>query len=86
MIFKKHARTTLQKANRIAGSFSYLLNNRHLSQKTKMLLYKVTIRTIRPILVYGFPIWFTISPIVAKELDIFERKILRKCVNKHFVN
>lgn len=45
-------------------------------------MYKVA---IRPILLYGFPIWFTISPIVAKELEVFERKILRKCINKHYL-
>ncbi|KAI8128067.1 Zinc finger protein 271 [Lucilia cuprina] len=55
----------------------------YLPRENKLLLYKVTIRSV---LLYGFPIWFTISPIVAKELEIFERKILRKCINKHYVS
>lgn len=81
--FNIHARTTLQKAKHISGMFSYLLNNKHLPQETKLLLYKVAIRSV---LIYGFPIWFSISPIVAKELDIFERGILRKCTSMNYVS
>lgn len=81
--FNPHARSMLQKANQITGMFSRLFNSKHLPEKTKLLLYKVA---IRPVLMYGFPIWFTISPIVAKELEIFERKILRKCIDKHYVS
>lgn len=79
--FNSHARATLQKTKKILGSFSYILNSKHLPQATKLLLYKVA---IRPVLTYGFPIWFTISPTVAKELEIYERRILRKCVNRHY--
>lgn len=81
--FNNHARMALQKAKRIAGMFSRILHSKYLSQNTKLLLYKVA---IRPVLLYGFPIWFTISPIVAKELEIFERRILRKCIDKNFEN
>lgn len=41
---------------------------------------------IRSVLLYGFPIWFSISPVVAMEMEIFERKVLRKCVNKNYQN
>ncbi|XP_075150698.1 uncharacterized protein LOC142224797 [Haematobia irritans] len=81
--FNDHGRNSLQKAKRVLGSFSYIMNSRYLPQKTKLLLYKVA---IRPLLTYGFPIWFSISPIVIKELEIFERKILRKCINKHYAS
>lgn len=81
--FNNHARTALAKSKRICGMFSSLLNSKYLPENTKLLLYKVA---IRPILIYGFPIWFAISPLVAKELEIHERKILRKCINKHFEN
>lgn len=81
--FNKHARSLVQKAKRLLGMFSYILNNKYLPINTKLLLYKVAIRSV---LVYGFPIWFTISPTVANELEIFERKVLRKCVNKNYEN
>lgn len=37
---------------------------------------------IRPIISYSFSSWFTISPTVAKELEKFERTILRFCSGK----
>lgn len=83
MKFNTHARGTLQKAKRVAGMFSSLWNNKYLPINTKLLLYKVCIRSL---VFYGFPIWFTISPTVGKELEIFERKILRKCIGKNYVN
>lgn len=79
--FNNHGRNLLTKVKRITGMFSGLMNSKYLPQNTKLLLYKVAVRSS---LVYAFPIWFTISPIVAKELEIFERRILRKCVNKNF--
>lgn len=79
--FNKHARAYLSKAKRICGIFSHLMNSNYLASRTKLLLYKVAIRSV---LIYGFPIWFTISPTVAAELEVLERTILRKCVNKHF--
>lgn len=83
MKFNIHARSVMQKTKGILVKFSYLLNSKYLPQNTKLLLYKVAIRSI---LAYGFPIWFSISPIVAKELEILERKILRKCVNKSYIS
>lgn len=73
----------MKKGKGVLARFAYVLNNKHLPQKTKLLLYKVA---IRPILLYGFPIWFSISPTVAKELEVLERKIIRKCINKNFIN
>mgnify|MGYP003440373521 CR=1 FL=1 len=63
--------------------FSALLNSRHLPKNTKLLIYKVAIRSV---LIYAFPIWFTVSPSVAKKLEIFERSVLRKCINKNFAS
>lgn len=79
--FNNHARTALSKTKGVCGMFTNLLNSKYLPEKTKLLLYKVA---LRPILLYGFPIWFAISPSVAKELEILERKIIRKCINKFF--
>ena len=73
--FNNHGRMLLAKVKRVSGMFSGLINSRYLHESTKLLIYKVAIRSI---LVYAFPIWFTISPTVAKDLEIFERTILRK--------
>ena len=79
--FNYHARICLNKARGIKMLFGRLLNSKYLSDNTKLLIYKMS---IRPILLYAFSIWFTISPTVMKEFEIFERKILRLCINKHF--
>lgn len=79
--FNNHGRVQLAKAKRIAGMFSGIMNSKGLPQRTKLLLYKVAIRSA---LLYAFPIWFSISPVVAKELEIFERNVLRRCINKNF--
>lgn len=81
--FNNHARSSLRKARAIAGMFSNLLSNKYLSKNTKLLLYKVAIRSV---MVYGFPIWFSISPTVASELEKFERKVLRKCIGRNYVD
>ena len=79
--FNNHARIILTKTKGICGMFSTLFNSKYLPINTKLLLYKVA---LRPVLLYGFPIWFSISPTVAKKLEILERKVLRKCVNKFY--
>lgn len=81
--FNDQVRLNLQKANRMKGAFSKLFNSKYLSKDTKLLLYKVS---IRPILLYAFSIWFTISPTLMKKMEIFERHILRKCIDKNFVS
>lgn len=83
MKFNVHGRNKISMAKKIRGMFSGLLNNKFLSQKTKLLIYKVA---IRPAIMYAFPIWFSISPAVAKELEVFERSILRKCLGKNYQN
>lgn len=79
--FNKHARLVLAKSYKILGSFAKILCNKSLPVKTKLLLYKTS---LRPVFLYAFPIWFNVSPIVIKELEIFERKVLRNCIGKYF--
>lgn len=78
-IFNMHARKVLNREKIVSMTLKPLLNSKQMSGKTKTLMYKTL---IRPILTYGFSIWFTISPIVAKEMEIFERKLLRFCCGK----
>lgn len=60
-----------------------LFINRHLSQKAKLVIYKVCIRSA---ILYGFPVWFSISPTVMIELEILERSCLRLCINANYEN
>jgi uncharacterized protein YlbG (UPF0298 family) len=79
--FNSHVKETLKKANGAYSLLRPLLANIHLIPKTKTLLYK---QMIKPILTYGFPIWFCCSTTYAKKLELFERKILRHCLNKYY--
>jgi hypothetical protein len=81
--FNGHVKESLIKANRTYFLLRPLFGNIHLSEKTKLLSYK---QLIKPILTYGFPIWFTCSTTYAKKLELFERKILRHCLNKHYAS
>lgn len=79
--FNDHARTVLGKAVGRFHSLLPVLRSSYLNKKIKLLIYKVA---IRPMILYGVPIWFPISPSVASKLEMFERKVLRLCVNKNF--
>lgn len=79
--FNKHGRAALKKAKNAFYSLKFLFYNKALSSKTKLLMYK---QLIRPVISYAFPIWHAISPVVAKEMEIFERKIIRLAINKNY--
>lgn len=77
-----HAKYAMEKAVKARRMLSPLLQMGNLlSVDTKLLIYK---QLIRPVLTYGFPCWLQVSPSIAKKIAIFERKILRTCVNKKF--
>lgn len=46
----------------------------------KLICYK---QLIRPVLMYGFPVWFNVSSHQMEKLRIFERKCLRTCTDYH---
>lgn len=79
--FNSHVRKSIAKCQRIKGMFSGMLISKYLQFRTKRLLYKTC---IRPVLMYAFPIWFSCSPTVMKEVEILERKVLRLCVDRHY--
>lgn len=81
--FNQYGRNAKNKRLRIKVMFVKLFINRHLSQKAKLLIYKVCIRSA---ILYGFPVWFSISPTVMKELEILERSCLRLCINANYEN
>lgn len=65
--FNIHARKTKEKAIKVTNMLTPYLRHQSLQKSTKLLFYKTL---IRPIMIYAFPCWFTISPTVAKELEI----------------
>jgi hypothetical protein len=76
--FNFHAYSILSKANYAMHLINPLLRRHNgLNKSTKLLLYK---QLIRPILTYGYPVWFTISPTIMNHISVFERKILRLCI------
>lgn len=80
--FNDHGKSVLNKVYKIRGFFGRILTHKSLPIKTKLLIYKTC---FRPVLLYGFPIWFFISPTLMNKFEIFERKILRSCVDKNFI-
>lgn len=76
-----HVKIALKKAIGVHNMMRPLLKQRYFSVKTKLLIYK---QSIRPILTYGSPIWFSVSPSVAQQLEKFERLVLRNCTGLHF--
>lgn len=81
--FNEHAKFVLNKVYKIKGYFGRILYHKSLPIRTKLLIYKTC---LRPVLLYGFPIWFSISPTVMKKFEIFERNVLRSCIGKNFVS
>lgn len=79
--FNRHARLVKEKAIKVSNMLTPYLRHSSLQTKTKLLFYKTL---IRPVLLYGFPCWFSVSKSVALELEILERKILRFCIHKNF--
>ena len=77
--FNSHINSIIKKANFAFHLVHPLMRIRQgLPTLTKLLLYK---QLIRPIITYGFPVWFTISKSYMEKISRFERKILRVCTN-----
>jgi hypothetical protein len=77
--FYQHIKNSIAKSRKSFHSFKNLIYNRKgLSTNTKILLYK---QLLRPILAYGFPVWYDISSAQMEKLRILERKYLRTFSN-----
>ena len=77
--FNSHVNSIIKKANFAFHLVHPLMRiQQGLPTQTKLLLYK---QLIRPIITYGFPVWFTISKSYMEKILILERKILRVCTN-----
>uniref|UniRef100_A0A0K8UP47 RNA-directed DNA polymerase from mobile element jockey n=1 Tax=Bactrocera latifrons TaxID=174628 RepID=A0A0K8UP47_BACLA len=81
--FNFQANDMVKKCNNRFQALSMIMKNTNLSTRTKILFYKVS---LRPVLMYALPIWFHFSPSLMKKIEIFERKIIRFCLNKNFIH
>lgn len=77
--FNKHVQETIIKATTALSSISRIIKpTKSIQSRIKIIVYK---QIIRPIITYGFPIWFNISSKQMEKLRTFERKCLRYCIN-----
>ena len=76
MLLNKHIQTQLEKARKSFFANSRIFYSDYLFPKIKIICYMLL---IRPILTYGCPIWYNISPHTMEKIRIFERKCLRAC-------
>ena len=63
--FNEHGKFILNKVNQVKRYFARILVHKSLPVRTKLLIYKTC---LRPVLLYGFPIWFFISTTLMKNL------------------
>lgn len=80
LYFNYHVNTQIPKARRAFFKHKTLFYSKHIASNTKILFYKAL---VRPILTYGCPIWFNISPSYMEKIRKFERKCLRVCTSLH---
>lgn len=77
--FNKHIQYILGK---VKGAFirlyHVLKSKRGLSINIKLCMYK---QLLRPIIAYAFPIWYNISSRQMEKIRVFERKMLKYCLN-----
>lgn len=79
--YSTHVKNQLTKARNAFAELKSLFFSKQLEPKIKVLAYTAI---IRPILTYGCPIWYSISPCYMEKLRIFERTCLRICLNKRY--
>lgn len=78
LYFNVHIKETIRKATQAYFIYRNLFQSKFITKKVKIIMYQ---SLIRPIISYGCPIWFNISPSVMEKIRIFERKCLRSCTS-----
>lgn len=80
LYFHSHVNQQLQKSKNSFNKIRRLFFSKFLDQNVKITCYKTL---IRPILLYGCPIWFNISPSYMERIRVLERHCLRACLGKY---
>ncbi|XP_076660758.1 uncharacterized protein LOC143364146 [Halictus rubicundus] len=75
-----HVNTQIIKAQKAFAANKRLFYSKELDATVKILCYKTL---IKPIIFYGFPIWFNISASTMEKIRLMERKCLRACLNTY---
>ena len=81
LTFKNHVNKVIQKSSMCVKLLYPLLNRRSkLHTKNKLLLYK---STIRPIMLYGSPVWGDCADTHKKRIQVAQNRCLKMCLNLH---
>lgn len=80
LYFNNHVVKAIEKSKKAFFMYKTLFYSKHLTMRIKILMYQ---SLIRPILTYGCPIWYNISPSYMERLRLFERKCLRACTSMY---
>lgn len=75
-----HLNIQLSKARNAFMLLKRLFFSKHMSADVKVICYKTL---IRPLLTYGAPIWYNMSPTNMERLRVFERRVLRTCCGRY---
>lgn len=78
LYFDTHVKTQIIKARHAFFRYKYLFFSKHIKPRIKIILYQAL---VRPIITYGCPIWFNISPSYMERIRKFERSCLRACTS-----
>lgn len=78
LYFNDHVKKAINKAQKAFFMYKHLFYTKYLKSQVKIILYK---SLIRPIITYGCPIWYNISPFYMEKIRVFERKCLRACTS-----
>lgn len=77
--FSEHVNQTITKTTIALSKLNPILNPcRGTRKEVKILIYK---QLVRPILLYGYPIWFNVSRNTIDKICKVERKCIRKCID-----
>lgn len=78
LYYNEHVNEIIRKAQTAFFTYKSFFYSKYIKTSVKIIMYK---SLIRPILTYGCPIWYNISPSYMEKLRVFERKCLRACTS-----
>lgn len=78
LYFNDHINLQIEKTKKAFHFYKKMFGSNLLESRLKVIMYQTL---VRPILSYGCPIWFNISPSYMERLRKCERKILRSCLS-----
>lgn len=76
LYFNFHVNKQIEKARKAFFNYKSLFYSKYIDKRVKIIMYQ---SLVRPIISYGCPIWFNISPSYMEKIRKFERKCLRSC-------